>query len=85
MPRVQNPLLERITIDPDVRSGKPCIRGHRITVQEILEYCHVRMARYKVPKYVEFRRELPKSLVGKVLRRQLLEQERGRQAVTHAS
>jgi long-chain acyl-CoA synthetase len=59
--------------------------GETATVQEILEYCHVRMARYKVPKYVEFRRELPKSLVGKVLRRQLLEQERGRQAVTHAS
>ena len=38
MPRVQNPLLERIMIDPDVRFGKPCIRGHRITVQEILEW-----------------------------------------------
>ena len=38
MPRVQNALLERITIDPDVRLGKPCIRGHRITVQEILEW-----------------------------------------------
>ncbi|MGD0617257.1 MAG: DUF433 domain-containing protein [Bryobacteraceae bacterium] len=31
-------LLERVTIDPDVRFGKPCIRGHRITVQEILEW-----------------------------------------------
>ena len=31
-------LLERITIDPKVRFGKPCIRGHRITVQEILEW-----------------------------------------------
>jgi uncharacterized protein (DUF433 family) len=31
-------LLERITIDSDVRFGKPCIRGHRITVQEILEW-----------------------------------------------
>jgi uncharacterized protein (DUF433 family) len=31
-------LLERITTDPDVRFGKPCIRGHRITVQEILEW-----------------------------------------------
>jgi uncharacterized protein (DUF433 family) len=31
-------LLERITIDPDVRFGKPCIRGHRITVREILEW-----------------------------------------------
>lgn len=31
-------LLERITINSDVRFGKPCIRGHRITVQEILEW-----------------------------------------------
>jgi uncharacterized protein (DUF433 family) len=30
--------LERITIDPAVRSGKPCIRGTRITVQDVLEY-----------------------------------------------
>ena len=38
MPPVHNSLLERITIDPDVRFGKPCIRGHRITVQEIIEW-----------------------------------------------
>jgi uncharacterized protein (DUF433 family) len=31
-------LLERITITPDVRSGKPCIAGTRITVYDILEY-----------------------------------------------
>ncbi len=31
-------LLERITITPDVRSGKPCIRGTRITVYDILDY-----------------------------------------------
>ncbi len=30
--------LERITIDPAVRGGKPCIRGTRITVQDVLEY-----------------------------------------------
>ena len=38
MPTAPSSLLERITIDPDVRFGKPCIRGHRITVQEILEW-----------------------------------------------
>ena len=38
MPAAHSPLLERITIDPDVRFGKPCIRGHRITVQEVLEW-----------------------------------------------
>ncbi len=38
MPAAHGSLLERITIDPEVRFGKPCIRGHRITVQEILEW-----------------------------------------------
>ena len=38
MSSVHDSLLERITLDPDVRFGKPCIRGHRITVQEILEW-----------------------------------------------
>jgi uncharacterized protein (DUF433 family) len=38
MPAAHDSLLERITIDSDVRFGKPCIRGHRITVQTILEW-----------------------------------------------
>jgi len=38
MPATHGSLLERITVDSDVRFGKPCIRGHRITVQEILEW-----------------------------------------------
>jgi uncharacterized protein (DUF433 family) len=31
-------LLARITVDPEVRFGKPCVRGHRITVHEILKW-----------------------------------------------
>jgi uncharacterized protein (DUF433 family) len=31
-------LLDRITLDPEIRSGKPAIRGTRITVADILEY-----------------------------------------------
>jgi uncharacterized protein (DUF433 family) len=31
-------LNERIAMDPDIRGGKPCIRGTRITVYDILEY-----------------------------------------------
>jgi long-chain acyl-CoA synthetase len=61
--------------------------GQTATEQEILDYCHSRMARYKVPKYVEFRTELPKSMVGKVLRRQLAADEvaKGAERLTRAS
>ena len=38
MPATHDSLLARITVDSDVRFGKPCIRGHRITVQEALEW-----------------------------------------------
>jgi long-chain acyl-CoA synthetase len=41
----------------------------------IQTFCRDRMAAYKAPQYVEFRTELPKSLVGKVLRRELREEE----------
>ncbi len=38
MPTINETLLDRITTDNEVRFGKPCIRGHRITVQEILSW-----------------------------------------------
>jgi long-chain acyl-CoA synthetase len=59
--------------------------GQTATEQEIIEYCHARMAAYKVPKFVEFRQALPKSLIGKVLRRELLEEELARRATRRAS
>ncbi|MDO8677604.1 MAG: DUF433 domain-containing protein [Acidobacteriota bacterium] len=31
-------LLERVTVDPNIRFGKPCIRGTRITVGDVLDY-----------------------------------------------
>jgi len=43
--------------------------------EEIIEYCQKNMAKYKVPTLVEFRKELPKSHVGKVLRKILREEE----------
>jgi uncharacterized protein (DUF433 family) len=38
MPSSHSVFLDRISINPDVRFGKACIRGHRITVEEILEW-----------------------------------------------
>jgi long-chain acyl-CoA synthetase len=54
--------------------------GESPTVEEIKEFCKLHLAPYKVPREVEFRTELPKTMVGKVLRRQLVEEEKARQA-----
>jgi len=54
--------------------------GETTTEKEIIEFCRANMARYKVPRAVEFRPELPKTLVGKVLRRMLVEEEKARLA-----
>jgi len=45
--------------------------GERMTEEEVVDYCREHLAAYKVPKFVEFISELPKSAVGKILRRKL--------------
>ena len=49
-----------------------------VTVEEIREFCKENLAPYKVPTLVEFRAELPKTQVGKVLRRLLVEEEKAK-------
>jgi long-chain acyl-CoA synthetase len=49
--------------------------GATATEAELLAFCKERLAVYKVPKLLEFREELPKTIVGKVLRRALREEE----------
>jgi long-chain acyl-CoA synthetase len=49
--------------------------GLKATEEEIIAFCRDNLAAYKVPKFVEFRDTLPKSMVGKILRRELLGQE----------
>ncbi|HXU34882.1 MAG TPA: long-chain fatty acid--CoA ligase, partial [Blastocatellia bacterium] len=43
--------------------------------EELIEYCRARLARHKVPSFIEFVESLPKSAIGKVLRRELQETE----------
>jgi long-chain acyl-CoA synthetase len=49
--------------------------GDRASADEIIAYCRSNMARYKAPTLVEFRKDLPKSHVGKILRKVLREEE----------
>ncbi len=49
--------------------------GEKMTEEEVIKYCQEKLAKYKVPKIVEFMSSLPKSGVGKVLRKQLRDAE----------
>ena len=55
--------------------------GETATPDEIREFCRERLAAYKVPSAIEFRDALPKTLVGKVLRRVLTEEARKKSLV----
>ncbi len=55
--------------------------GYTLDEEEIIQFCRQHLAAYKVPRQVEFREELPKSLVGKVLRRALREEEMAKRQV----
>ncbi len=55
---------------------KEDIKG--ITGYELIRWCRERLASYKVPQYVEFRDMLPKSKVGKLLRREIRDEEKRR-------
>ena len=68
---------------PDARTGerikaivvlKDDARG--VSSAELGSWCRKRLAPYKVPKYIEFRDMLPKSKVGKLLRREIRDEER---------
>ena len=69
---------------PDAKSGetvKAFVKikeGEACTEEEIVAFCKENMAGYKRPKQIEFRDEIPTSNVGKVLRRVLRDEERGK-------
>ena len=75
-------ILEACTIGvPDEYRGETvkafivAKEGETLTEEEVTQYCKEKLAAYKVPKIYEFIDELPKSAVGKVLRRKLKEME----------
>jgi long-chain acyl-CoA synthetase len=66
---------------PDRKSGEAVKiyvvkKDDNLTAEEVLEHCRHHLTAYKVPREVEFRTELPKSNVGKILRRELRDEAR---------
>jgi long-chain acyl-CoA synthetase len=69
---------------PDAFRGE-CVKafvvpqeGQSPSAEEIIAFCRKHLVVYKVPTQIEFRGSLPKTLIGKVLRRVLMEEERQR-------
>jgi long-chain acyl-CoA synthetase len=69
---------------PDAKQGEAVkawvvlATGKTSTAEEVQAWCKDKLVAYKIPKVVEFRSELPKTMVGKVLRRVLVEEEKAK-------
>ncbi|WP_425253134.1 long-chain-fatty-acid--CoA ligase [Janthinobacterium sp. NFX145] len=66
---------------PDANAGEAVKvfvvrKDPNLTVEQIREHCKHELTAYKKPKYIEFRDELPKTNVGKILRRQLRDEKK---------
>jgi long-chain acyl-CoA synthetase len=66
---------------PDANSGEAVKlfvvrKDASLTVDELMNYCKENFTAYKKPKYIEFREELPKTNVGKILRRELRDEKK---------
>jgi long-chain acyl-CoA synthetase len=65
----------------DARSGEAVKafvvkKDPNLTAEDIIKYCGTQLTNYKVPKQIEFRTDLPKTNVGKILRRQLRDEKK---------
>lgn len=54
--------------------------GQTATEKELIDFCKLHLAPFKVPSRIEFRTELPKTMIGKILRRVLVEEEKAKSA-----
>ncbi|MGA2367600.1 MAG: AMP-binding protein [Dehalococcoidia bacterium] len=69
---------------PDPRQGEAVKawivvkEGCEVTADELQKFCREKLTGYKVPRFYEFRKDLPKTMVGKVLRRALQEEEKSK-------
>jgi long-chain acyl-CoA synthetase len=71
---------------PDERTGESVNlfvvkKDPNLTAEELRKFCATQLTHYKMPRKIEFRTELPKSNVGKILRRALRDEATGPKTV----
>jgi len=70
---------------PDSKSGEAVKafvvkKDQNLTAEDVIKFCQQQLTGYKVPKHIEFRNDLPKTNVGKILRRQLRDEKKAEAA-----
>jgi len=70
---------------PDSKSGEAVKafvvkKDPNLTAEDVVKFCQEQLTGYKVPKHIEFRTDLPKTNVGKILRRQLRDEKKAEAA-----
>jgi long-chain acyl-CoA synthetase len=70
---------------PDAKSGEAVKafvvkKDPALTAEDLIKFCHGQLTGYKVPRQIEFRTELPKTNVGKILRRELRDEKKAEAA-----
>ncbi len=68
--------IESLYYEKTIKAYVVLKEGWTVTAEEIIRFCRERLEDYQVPKLVEFRASLPKTIAGKVLRRVLIEEEK---------
>ena len=66
---------------PDAKTGEAVKafivrKDPALTAEDVIKFCGTQLTNYKVPKLIEFRTELPKTNVGKILRRELRDEKK---------
>jgi long-chain acyl-CoA synthetase len=88
---VQHPAVLKVAAAgvPDPEQGFEVVKAWvvlkpdmKATERELIAFCEDKLVQYKRPRYVEFRSELPETQVGKILRRELIAQEKAKQSAT---
>lgn len=87
---MMHPAVEEVCVGgiPDARQGEAVKawvvlkEGKQVTTEELRQFCREKITGYKVPRFFKFRKDLPKTLVGKVLRRILQDEEKAKQTET---
>ena len=80
-PKIQEAVAVGVSCDARGEVVKAYVvprQGETLTKAEVIGFCRQKLAGYKVPRHVEFRESLPKTMVGKVLRRALRAEENER-------